>query len=506
MRLKEINHVVQADTYEASMALNQLLRIGQHAIKLHNLIKDEQEMESWVAKKIDLAGDYVKKVYNYMTGVKAGMYEDAGEGHMSKSTLYHTAKYAIQLMQMIKKGDDLEGWVQSKLNKAADYLQGTYNYEEYQKLSPYREDLDGSTFAKHKEIIKKNIDEILAKETDLDDTDTKPGMMRILGKRVNEVEKKMSQQKRKEPEDDEEEDVLPKDFDDQPRDRGQRIDVGEKHGGEHSTSGRNMTKGEMNKREKIVKAMKKDKAGFKKRYGKDADAVMYATATKQAMGEDKYEFRGNPFPILGKAESYLNYGADMAKAILDNSDQTKAMAQTYLDRVPSFVNTEMKEIFPKNESGIMYRAGVKKYGKAGMKAIQSAAGKGANHQEIGKIKDKYLKDDEIDEGLKDTLQKLAAAGVIVGTMAGAGSMINALDNSVPAMKAMNTAYDMAVDAGNDELAKMIKNDISAVKVRLSSGKDLNFVKSMQDKYSKFMPTEGLAYESKLAVMLNQQLK
>ena len=507
MRLKEINHVVQADTYEASMALNQLLRIGQHAIKLHNLIKDEQEMESWVAKKIDLAGDYVKKVYNYMTGVKAGMYEDAGEGHMSKSTLYHTAKYAIQLMQMIKKGDDLEGWVQSKLNKAADYLQGTYNYEEYQKLSPYREDLDGSTFAKHKEIIKKNIDEILAKETKLDDTDTKPGMMRILGKRVNEVEKKMSQQKRKEPEDDEEEDdVLPKDFDDQPRDRGQRIDVGEKHGGEHSTSGRNMTKGEMNKREKIVKAMKKDKAGFKKRYGKDADAVMYATATKQAMGEDKYEFRGNPFPILGKAESYLNYGADMAKAILDNSDQTKAMAQTYLDRVPSFVNTEMKEIFPKNESGIMYRAGVKKYGKAGMKAIQSAAGKGANHQEIGKIKDKYLKDDEIDEGLKDTLQKLAAAGVIVGTMAGAGSMINALDNSVPAMKAMNTAYDMAVDAGNDELAKMIKNDISAVKVRLSSGKDLNFVKSMQDKYSKFMPTEGLAYESKLAVMLNQQLK
>jgi len=564
MRLKEINHPVQADTYEASMALNQLLRIGQHAIKLHNLLKDEQEMESWVAKKIDLAGDYVKKVYNYMTGVKSGFYEskeeigdyakekktgkmvrivdfvdgiytisygdgkgendveakdlefmdqtgadqeeiskydeDAGEGHMSKSTLYHTAKYAIQLMQMIKKGDDLEGWVQSKLNKAADYLQGTYNYEEYQKLSPYREDLDGTTFSKHKEIIKKNIDEILSKETDLDDTDTKPGMMRILGKRVNDVEKEMSKKMRKEPP------VLDKDFDDQPRYKGQRMDVGEKHGGEHSTSGRSMTKGEMNKREKIVKAMKKDKAGFKKRYGKDADAVMYATATKQAMGEDKYEFRGNPFPILGKAESYLNYGADMAKAILDNSDQTKAMAQTYLDRVPSFVNTEMKEIFPKNESGIMYRAGVKKYGKAGMTAIQSAAGKGASHQEIGKIKDRYLKDGEIDEGFKDTLQKLAAAGVIVGTMAGAGSMINALDNSVPAVKAMNTAYSMAVDAGNEELAKMIKNDISAVKVRLSSGKDLNFVKSMQDKYSKFLPTEGLTYESKLAVMLNQQLK
>ncbi len=144
MKIQEVAHIVQPDTYEASMALNQLLRIGQHAIKLHNLIKDEQEMESWVAKKIDLAGDYVKKVYNYTQGEKAGFYEDAGEGHMSKSTLYHTAKYAIQLMQMIKKGDDLEGWVQSKLNKAADYLQGAYNYEEYTKLNPYREDLDGN--------------------------------------------------------------------------------------------------------------------------------------------------------------------------------------------------------------------------------------------------------------------------------------------------------------------------------------------------------------------------
>ena len=93
--------------------------------------------------------------------------------------------------------------------------------------------------------------------------------------------------------------------------------------------------------------------------------------------------------------------------------------------------------------------------------------------------------------MKDYLKKLAAAGVIVGAMAGAGSIQNMLDNSVPAVQAMNKAYDMAVDAGNDDLAKMIKNDISAVKVRLSSGKDLNFVKSMQDKYSKFMPMEGM---------------
>ena len=79
MKFKEFKHEpVKPDTYEASMALNQLMRIGKHAIKLHNMIDDAAEMESWVAKKIDLAGDYVKKVYNYTEGEKAGLYDDGG--------------------------------------------------------------------------------------------------------------------------------------------------------------------------------------------------------------------------------------------------------------------------------------------------------------------------------------------------------------------------------------------------------------------------------------------
>ena len=532
------NQPVEADTYEASMALNQLLKIGKHAIKIHNMIDDRAEMEAWVAKKIDLAGDYVKKVHGYMQGEKAGLYddggmtedagekianmaqnmtkdefmsnadelgltpkeaaeyyekmqggahagkfEDAGEGHMSKSTLYHTAKYAIELMDMIDKGDDLEGWVQSKLNKAADYLQGVHNYEEYQKLNPYREELDSSVLQKHAGIVQKNIDEILARETTIDDVDTKPGMMRILAKRVNEVEKEMAKENRK--------------------------NTDEAHGGQHTTSGRSMTKGEMNKREKIVKGMKKDKAGFKKRYGKDAEAVMYATATKQAMKDD-VDYRSDD--VLIKA----GFDPAMVKkyiAVFNDHGDTSDIDQMNMDKIGLADAMSMTlashgiENESVEESGILYRAGVKKYGKAGMKAIQSAAAKGANHQEIGKIKDKHLKDDEqIEEGLKDWAKSLAMAGVFVAGMAGMGSIQNAIDYSVPAVQAMNTAYEMAVDQGNDELAKMIKNDLSAVKVRLASGKDLNFVKSMQDKYSKFIQTEGLAYESKLAIMLNQQLK
>ena len=53
---------------------------------------------------------------------------------------------------------------------------------------------------------------------------------------------------------------------------------------------RELTKGEEKDKERFVKGMKKNKADFKKRYGKDADAVMYATATKLAKEEDIDEF------------------------------------------------------------------------------------------------------------------------------------------------------------------------------------------------------------------------
>jgi hypothetical protein len=419
MKFNELSHMMQKpepkpDTYEAGMALNQLLKIGTHAIKIHNMIDDDAEMEAWVAKKIDLASNYVKSVHGYTAGSKAGTYdddgmsemkkmpkgtgtmqgvkenesdylylngkeidqgsivydmqdysdgifelqsakyadgteldekeleelestqelidwvmidfvsesavqEDAGEGHMSKSQLYQTAKMAIELLDMINKGDDLEGWVQTKLNLAADYLQAVYHYEDYQKLNPYREELDGSLIQRHAGIIQKHLDEILERKCRAEDVDTKPGMMRILKKRVNEVEKEIAKENRKE-----------------------------------------------------------------------------------------------------------------------SQETTEAV--------------------------------------------------------------------ELEEGIREWGKRLAMAGVIVAGLAGVNSINNAIDNSIPAVKAMNTALEMAQDSGNDELAKMIEKDLADAKVRLTSGKDLTHVADLQNKYAKFMKTEGLAYESKLAVNLKQRLK
>jgi len=378
MKFNELTDMMQKpepkpDTYEAGMALNQLLKIGTHAIKIHNMIHDDAEMEAWVAKKIDLASNYVKSVHGYTAGEKAGTYddagmtEDAGEGHMSKSQLYQTAKMAIELLDMIRKGDDLEGWVQTKLNLAADYLQAVYHYEDYQKLNPYREELDGSLIQRHAGIIQKHLDEILERKCRAEDVDTKPGMMRILKKRVNEVEKEIAKENRKET-------------------------------------------------------------------NEEATIKPYVSMYRGKDGKMVYD-------VLDKHE----------KSAFKTSDER--VARAYLS---------------------------KNYNK--------------------------LREAALDEGIQEWGKRLAMAGVIVAGLAGVNSINNAIDNSIPAVKAMNTALEMAQDSGNTELAKMIEKDLSDAKIRLTSGKDLTHVADLQNKYAKFMKTEGLAYESKLAVNLKQRLK
>ena len=118
-------------------------------------------------------------------------------------------------------------------------------------------------------------------------------------------------------------------------------------------SERELTKGETAKKEKIVKSMKKDKAGFEKRYGDDAESVMYATATKMAKNEaigdsadlQKIKTAAGGEEMLVKtmfasaiqngldegdfidsARRMLNMTPDNIKAIIDND--TKAMGDS----------------------------------------------------------------------------------------------------------------------------------------------------------------------------------
>lgn len=54
------------------------------------------------------------------------------EGAMARADLYRAAKMSMKLFQMIQDGQQLEGWVQAKITKSADYLDSIYHYMEYQ--------------------------------------------------------------------------------------------------------------------------------------------------------------------------------------------------------------------------------------------------------------------------------------------------------------------------------------------------------------------------------------
>ena len=80
MKIKEFNELTQSqpDTQNTGMAQNQLLKIGQHAIKIENMIAGNQEISEWASNKINLASDYVKKIHNTLSGMYPKTYSSMG--------------------------------------------------------------------------------------------------------------------------------------------------------------------------------------------------------------------------------------------------------------------------------------------------------------------------------------------------------------------------------------------------------------------------------------------
>ena len=54
------------DDLEGEMVKDQLCHIAQYAIAIASVLEDEQELEGWVQSKITLAKEYVSKVRHYL--------------------------------------------------------------------------------------------------------------------------------------------------------------------------------------------------------------------------------------------------------------------------------------------------------------------------------------------------------------------------------------------------------------------------------------------------------
>ena len=171
----------------------------------------------------------------------AGAAERDHEVQMARADLYKIAKYAIKLHDMLKnvsEAQGLEGWVQAKITKASDYIGSVYHNLDYEmkfgtgegdELGPETEIQVGEGKSPHKKGTKAHKKHMAAMHAE--------SLQDRLAAKLESKKK---------------------------------------------TNERSLTKGEEGKREKYVKGMKKAKGDFKKRYGKDAEAVMYATATKMA--------------------------------------------------------------------------------------------------------------------------------------------------------------------------------------------------------------------------------
>lgn len=67
------------------------------------------------------------------------------EGAIAKADLYKLATYSFKLFKKISDDEQLEGWVQAKITKAADYIASVYHFLEYEKkFSEYGQKLEDS--------------------------------------------------------------------------------------------------------------------------------------------------------------------------------------------------------------------------------------------------------------------------------------------------------------------------------------------------------------------------
>tara|TARA_B100000686_G_scaffold5267_1_gene5251 strand:- start:5932 stop:7161 length:1230 start_codon:yes stop_codon:yes gene_type:complete len=262
---------------------------------------------------------------------------------------------------------------------------------------------------------------------------------------------------------------------------------------EFFTSEKKLSKKQKSKKEKYVKGMKKSAKDFKKRYGDDYKSVMYATATKMAKentNESPIEQdRDNPIakPYVDTPEWKALH--DMDDKIIDAYIKHKDFKEESITEHRGLIGTYAREI----ATGKLVRIVDYTDDDEGIYTISYGDGKGETDVVAKDLKfmdpTAYWSDEDenLDEGVKDYLRKLAAAGIIIGSLAGIGSINDALNNSVDVVKAMNSALEIAQEQGDDEKANEIIQDIKGVKLRLDIGKDLNQVKYMQKKYAKYMP-------------------
>ena len=210
-----------------------------------------------------------------------------GEGSMAVRQLNNLSQMVQELQGMVDENDDHEEWVESKITKAHDYLNTVLNYLSGADpdFDPVNERVYQAGEDRPSEIIKKDLADLLGcymnELIDMghDAALVTHGMKRVISDLALSGNKgtqcgpdsitpsaEPSVRKVKDPTD------VPDRLGPRTREMPPLRRVAE----------RELTDAEEDEKEDIVKGMKKNKKDFKKRYGKDAESVMYGAATNIA--------------------------------------------------------------------------------------------------------------------------------------------------------------------------------------------------------------------------------
>jgi RNA polymerase-interacting CarD/CdnL/TRCF family regulator len=79
-----------------------------------------------IIKTVEKSSNFTNRMYKENNEVD-------DEGNMAKGELKMIAQRANEIMSMLDDNTQLEGWVQSKITKAEDYINSVYDYMKGQK-------------------------------------------------------------------------------------------------------------------------------------------------------------------------------------------------------------------------------------------------------------------------------------------------------------------------------------------------------------------------------------
>ena len=103
----------------------------------------KKKLQKIIKEELELAQGGSEMAYS---GPKMGAKIDDLEGEMAKDQLLHIAKYAIAMASKLEDDQELEGWVQSKITLAKDYVSKVRHYLENElqvdMVAPSREEIE----------------------------------------------------------------------------------------------------------------------------------------------------------------------------------------------------------------------------------------------------------------------------------------------------------------------------------------------------------------------------